>query len=139
MPQRVKKDAEYYNDLLTKINDLICDANYRIAAVIVEGANDEKALRDFNLKRPVIRYSDSKLPTFAFIEELVSGYRSQTLLVLVDFDSEGEKIARRMSNDLETRGVRVERFLRKEFANIFRREGILRVEESRRIIKKARM
>jgi len=139
LPLRIKKDGEYYNDLLVKINDLICDVNYRIAAVIVEGANDEKALKDFGLKRPVIRYSDSKLPTFAFIEELVSGYRSQTLLVLVDFDSEGEKIARRMSNDLETRGVRVEQFLRKQFASIFRREGILRVEESQRIIKKARM
>lgn len=135
----MKKDAEYYNELLVRINELICDTNYRIAAVIVEGTNDEKALKDFGLKRPVIRYSESNLPTFAFIEGLVSNYRSQTLLVLVDFDSEGEKMARKISNDLETRGVRVERFLRKEFANIFRKEGILRVEESRQIVKKARM
>ncbi len=117
--------------------EVIDDINYRVAMVIVEGICDELALLKFGLKRPVRRFGDSRMPTFAFVDEVISDYREQTVLVLVDFDEEGMKIAGRISGELEERGVKVDRFNRRRISRLLRAEGILRIEEIGTISSKA--
>lgn len=113
------------------------EVNRSVSAVIVEGKRDEEALRSAGLKSPVIRFSSSGLPVFAFVEDIVDGYRGSTVLVLLDFDGEGSHLADRLSQALEEGGVRVQRTIRRELAGVLIREGILRVEEVCTLRKKA--
>lgn len=132
-----RRSPKHYMEVQAQLKEIIEDINYRVAMVIVEGIRDEQALLKFGLKRPVRRYSDSRMPTFAFVDEIVADYREQTVLVLVDFDEEGAKIAGRISGELEERGVKVDRFNRRRISRLLRAEGILRIEEMGRISSKA--
>jgi 5S rRNA maturation endonuclease (ribonuclease M5) len=120
---------KHYYELEAKLKELIDEMNYSVSAVIVEGRKDEEVLRGAGLRSPVIQFSSSGMPTFYFIEELVTGYRNSTVLVLLDFDQEGNEMAERLSQELEEGGVRVQRILRREIAKLLIREGVLRIEE----------
>jgi len=124
-----RRSPKHFFDVQTRLREVIDDVNYRVAMVIVEGAHDEQALLKFGLKRPVRRFCDSKMPTFAFVDEVVNDYRGQTVVILLDFDEEGMRMAERIGNELEVRGVKVEGFIRRKVARLLLAEGIRRVEE----------
>ncbi|MDD1776323.1 MAG: hypothetical protein LUP94_03110 [Candidatus Methanomethylicus sp.] len=119
------------------LGKFIADINYRISLVLVEGIHDEDGLRKVGVKRPILRFCDSKLSTFAFVEEVVQNYSDQTVLVLFDFDDEGKKMAKKMEVQLEENGVKIDHFLRKELAKLLIGEGIWRVEDIFKIKAKA--
>jgi len=124
-----RRTWKHYLELEARLKEIIGEINYSISAVIVEGKRDEEALRAYGLRSPVLRFCGSGLPVFAFIDEVVEGYRGCTVLVLLDFDQEGKDMAERIARELEERGVGVEKTLRGEFAQVLIREGILRMEE----------
>ena len=120
---------KHYFEAEAELNKIVDDVNYRVALVLVEGIRDEEALRKVGLKRPVIRFCDSKLPVFAFVEEVANNYSDQTVLVLFDFDEEGKKMATRIGRELEERGVKIDHFVRNELAKLLVKEGIWRIED----------
>lgn len=132
-----KGDWKHYYELVAELRKIIDDVNLSVSAVIVEGKRDEEALRAEGLKSPVVQFASSGLPVFAFVDEIVAGYRGSTVLVLLDFDSEGNGLAERISQELEERGVKVQRLLRREIVKLLIRQGILRVEEISMLKKKA--
>ena len=137
LKNKPKKGAKYYLELEARLKEIIDDINYRVALVLVEGIRDEESLRKIGVKRPVTRFCDSKLPTFAFVEDVTNNYKGQTILVLFDFDKEGRGIAKKISRELEEKGVKVERFLRNEIAELLLKEGIWRMEDAYLIKQKA--
>jgi 5S rRNA maturation endonuclease (ribonuclease M5) len=128
---------KHYYELQVKLKEIIDDVNISVSAVIVEGKRDEEALRAVGLKSPVVRFSSSGMPVFAFIEEVAARYNGSTVLVLVDFDSEGNDLAERISQELEEGGVKVQRMFRQEIVKLLAREGILRIEEIDALRKRA--
>jgi 5S rRNA maturation endonuclease (ribonuclease M5) len=132
-----KINWKHYYELEAKLKEIINDVNYSVSAVIVEGKRDEEALRSVGLRSIVIQFSSSGLPVFAFTEEVVAGYKRSTVLVLLDFDREGNDLAERLSQEFEEGGVRVQRVFRRAIAKLLIREGIFRIEEISMLRKRA--
>ncbi|MDH7555769.1 MAG: toprim domain-containing protein [Candidatus Methanosuratincola sp.] len=134
---RHKKGPKYYREVIQTISELIEKINESSSLVLVEGENDERALRMVRLKTPIITFCDSKMPRFEFVERIASGYARSSVVILFDYDREGTNVAKRMTVELEEKGVRVERGLREKLGEILVREGIRRVEEIPTILSKA--
>lgn len=137
MVGRKRRNWKHYLELEARLKEIIGEINYSVSAVIVEGKRDEEALRIAGLRSPVVRFASSGLPVFAFVEEVVAGYKGSTVLVLLDFDQEGREMAERLSQELEEGGVKVERALRGEIVQLLIREGIMRIEEIRSLRRRA--
>ena len=134
-----RRSPKHFLDVQAQLKEVIEDVNYRVAMVIVEGAHDEQALLKFGLKRPVRRFCDSRMPTFAFVDEVVEDYADETVLILLDFDDEGARMAERIGNELEVRGVKVDGFVRRRVARLLLPEGIRRIEETGTISSRAEL
>jgi len=82
------------------------DSKYEGLVVVVEGKRDVAVLRNLGLKAPIVR-TQSKLPRYQLIEQIVAraGPRGQ-VLILTDYDQEGEDICSYIEKALETTGVR---------------------------------
>jgi len=128
---RPKKGIKHYLELEARLNSVIEKINYGVSLVIVEGSHDEAALRKVGLRTPVVGFSKSGLPVFAFVDEIVKDYKGLTVLVLLDFDEKGTEMAERISRELEEKGVKVERFFRRTLGELLVREGNRRIEEIR--------
>jgi 5S rRNA maturation endonuclease (ribonuclease M5) len=137
MVRRLKKGPRYYLELEAELRSIIEDINHRVSAVIVEGPHDETALRNSGFKTHIIQFCSSGMPVFAFEDEIVANYKDLTVLVLLDFDDEGTKMADRVAREVEEKGVRVEHFLRKRIGKLLLKERIYRLEEIWRIASKA--
>ncbi|MCS7386625.1 MAG: toprim domain-containing protein [archaeon GB-1867-005] len=122
-----KRKADF--ELMKRIEKLIEELNFSVDAVIVEGSHDEKALRRYGYRGKIIRFCDSRKPIFQFTEKLAEKFKGKRIAVLMDFDSEGEKLSKRLENELEEMGVKVHRYFRKTLKNIMIRENILAIEE----------
>jgi 5S rRNA maturation endonuclease (ribonuclease M5) len=133
---RAKK---YYLDLEGRLNAIIEDINYTVSLVIVEGSRDEAALRKIGLRSPVLKFCSSGMPLFAFIEKVASDYRGLRVLILFDFDKEGNEMSERVSQQLTERGVKVDQSLRSSLREIMSREGVLSVESIHLIKDKAQL
>ena len=131
MVSRPKKGIKHYLELEARLNSVIEKINYGVSLVIVEGSHDEAALRKVGLRTPVVGFSKSGLPVFAFVDEIVKDYKGLTVLVLLDFDEKGTEMAERISRELEEKGVKVERFFRRTLGELLVREGNRRIEEIR--------
>ena len=130
MNGKKKKGPKYYYELEARLKEIIDDVNYRVAVVLVEGIHDEESLRKIGVKRPIMRFCDSMLPTFSFVESIANDYKGQTVLMLFDYDEDGRKLAQKIGTQLEEKGVKIEHFLRKEIADLFVREGVWRIEDA---------
>jgi 5S rRNA maturation endonuclease (ribonuclease M5) len=76
--------------------------------VVVEGKNDEKALRDLGIGGDVFHISTGT-PFYDFCEEIAGRYKD--VILFTDTDAEGQKIAKRFKRYMSQKGVRVnERF-----------------------------
>ncbi|MEJ5293413.1 MAG: toprim domain-containing protein [Candidatus Methanosuratincola sp.] len=134
---RYKKGPKYFYEVCQSISELIERINENSSLVLVEGENDERALRMARLKTRIITFCDSKMPRFEFVERIANDYSGLSVVVLFDYDREGTIAAKRITVELEERGVRVERGLREELGKILVREGIRRVEEMPSLLSKA--
>ncbi|MEE9565086.1 MAG: toprim domain-containing protein [Candidatus Hydrothermarchaeaceae archaeon] len=72
--------------------------------VVVEGRNDEKALRDLGINGEVYHISDGT-PFYEFCEEITGKYKD--VILFTDTDTEGQKIAKRFKGHMSQMGVRV--------------------------------
>lgn len=72
--------------------------------VVVEGKNDEKALRDLGIKGKIFHIS-AGTPFFELCEEIAKDYRD--VILLTDTDNEGQKLAKKFKREMSQRGVRV--------------------------------
>ncbi|MEM4216489.1 MAG: toprim domain-containing protein [Candidatus Methanomethylicaceae archaeon] len=123
------KSHKYYLKLSEEIKSLVDAINFGTSLVIVEGQNDEIALREFGLKTPVLRFRGLGYSETFFIEEVSKEYRGRSVAVILDFDEEGIKMADRISRELEERGVKVQHYFRRAFKEVLLREGVRHLEE----------
>lgn len=132
-----RQSWKHFYEIEARLRELFEDVNHSVSAVVVEGKRDEEALREAGLRSPVVRFSSSGMPFFAFVEEMVEMYKGSTVLILLDFDQEGREMAEDLSQKLEEGGIRVEKAMREEVMRLLTKEGIMRVEEIRMLRKRA--
>ena len=97
---------------LLKIIERIHKENQNGAAIIVEGRNDESALRHVGLSGRIIRFKSSGRR----LSDFVNAIQSQRVIVLTDFDREGRELAVRIREELMHRGIHVNDVARKQLA-----------------------
>ncbi|MDH5807021.1 MAG: toprim domain-containing protein [Candidatus Methanomethylicaceae archaeon] len=131
------KSFKYYSELLWEIKTIIDSMNSILSLIIVEGKNDEKALREIGLRVPIYRFRESGLSNIIFVDEISNNFKGKKIAILLDFDNEGQEMAEYLSRELEERGVKVERYFRKILKEILIKEGIRHIEEIRVIKTKA--
>ncbi|NWF95066.1 MAG: toprim domain-containing protein [Candidatus Thorarchaeota archaeon] len=86
--------------------------------VIVEGRRDESALRELGISGKMIRVHRG-LSRLALIDEVVESVGPQgEVLILTDFDDEGQELCAFLEDELEHRRVHVNRALRRDFRRL---------------------
>lgn len=95
MNRETKEVIEEIHETIDKYKDML---------VIVEGKNDEKALRKLGFKRIIILNK----PLFEVVEEV----NEKTVIILTDLDKKGKQLYGRLKKDLNKRGISVDDKLR---------------------------
>jgi len=86
-----------------RIKDTILDAAVDADAVVVDGVHDRETLRRLGFSKPI--YTRSKYSYSELADRVAKKF--STVIVLTDFDSEGELANLLISKLLEERNVRV--------------------------------
>ena len=106
------KKYELNLDILNKI---ILDLKKELitgSVILVEGKRDLESLTQLGLQQTIIKYSEmGERRCLEYIER----NRVQKIIVLTDFDEEGENILVRLENKLENTGVKIDKQYRKKF------------------------
>ena len=72
--------------------------------VVVEGKNDEKALRGLGITGEIYHIS-AGIPFYELCEEIAGKYKD--VILFTDTDSEGQKLAKKFKGQMSQMGVRV--------------------------------
>jgi len=110
MNERGKREA------LERLRLLLLEAEERVDLVLVEGPRDVEALRSLGYGGKVAICYRFCVNDAEMAEDIASEYGR--VLVLTDFDREGDEINVRLSELLEHMGVAVDRSLRGEVARL---------------------
>nr|MDO8134349.1 toprim domain-containing protein [Candidatus Njordarchaeum guaymaensis] len=89
---------ERISDVLTELSDYSSEG----IPILVEGMKDEQALKDLGVEGRIIKTRTQGKKIFELAEELAS-YRR--VIVLTDFDQEGEELAKEIARHLHMWGV----------------------------------
>ena len=106
-----------------KVVKLIKELNKRI--IIVEGLKDEKALKQL-VKTQLIRCNANP-------NSVSSKIKGKEVVILTDFDEEGENLFKKIKTNLQANKIKVNESLRREFYNIFK---IVKIEELTSLVKR---
>lgn len=102
----MKVNRARYEKIIEELEDL--RELSREVPVVVEGKNDEKALRDLGIEGEIFHIS-AGTPFYEFCEEIAA--RCNDVILFTDTDKEGQKVAKRFKGQMSQMGVRVnERF-----------------------------
>jgi 2,5-diamino-6-(ribosylamino)-4(3H)-pyrimidinone 5'-phosphate reductase len=109
---------------LLRIVDQIRTESQMGALVVVEGRNDASALRRIGLGEKILRIKSYGLR----LREIIDSIESKRVIVLTDFDVEGQELASRISEELQHKGIHVNNIVRRQLASIVKPE-VTKVEE----------
>lgn len=85
-----------------KILDGLKESAGEDVPILVEGADDERALRKLDIKGQIFRISGGTKTLLNFLESLM-GFKQ--IIILTDFDRAGDKLARFCAKHLKRLGV----------------------------------
>ena len=99
-------------DGITDLVDELANYSSRGIPILVEGKKDELALKELGIRGRIIRVRQHSKRLFELVEELAP---YTAVIVLTDFDQEGEKLADELSRRLSSLGVQT--IMRDKFRN----------------------
>ncbi len=114
-----------------KLLDELREFSAQGVPIIVEGKNDSKALRDLDIRGPVVQISSSKKTALNFLEGL-SGHKQ--VVILTDFDRAGADLARFCEKHLQKLNVEPILDPRKKL-KFFLRKGIKDIESLEKFLR----
>ncbi|NIM45138.1 MAG: toprim domain-containing protein [Nitrososphaeria archaeon] len=104
-----RKEEEAFDHIAEIIDNIRCESNEG-AVIVVEGKKDERVLRSLGIKGRIVKYSEAgRMKATKAIED----FWKEKIIVLTDFDPEGEKILRTVEKASTQNGVNVDKYLRK--------------------------
>ncbi|MBI4017971.1 MAG: hypothetical protein HY366_03430 [Candidatus Aenigmarchaeota archaeon] len=107
-------------------------ALYKDTPVIVEGRRDAEALNALGFARVLVINRGKSLYDFSLDAKTISGAR--TVLVLTDFDPEGERIDKELEEYLRSVGCRTDKSARARLRILFHKNKLTTVQGLRNII-----
>jgi 5S rRNA maturation endonuclease (ribonuclease M5) len=99
------------------LHDLLKDANTG-TPIIVEGQKDKVALRALGIQGPIHCIHSGGYRLFEVAEQLAHYKR---IIILTDFDDQGEKLSKKLRSNLETMRCKVDLEHRSKMKQVFRR------------------
>jgi 5S rRNA maturation endonuclease (ribonuclease M5) len=93
--------------------------------IIVEGKRDKNVLKKLGFKN-IVSISGKSLHNF------VESLTEDSIIILTDFDSEGERKAKKLSKLIRQRGIKINTVARKKFKSFFK---VQKIEELKYITK----
>jgi len=108
--KRYSKLGEYFNTknteaFIEKVDNIVRDINTEKIPIIVEGVNDKKTLRNLGIETRIFttqnRYKQNLVEFVESIEKTINGKK---ILILTDFDKEGETLNKKLTSELTMRG-----------------------------------
>ena len=108
----------YDLEALEELIAALLEASSLGAAIIVEGRHDELALRALGLSGPVIMASHRRALDLA--EEAARSF--STIVLLTDWDSKGDEMARNIEHHLRSMGSRPDAQLRSRLKKLVKKE-----------------
>ncbi|MCD6483965.1 MAG: toprim domain-containing protein [Candidatus Odinarchaeota archaeon] len=108
--KRCSKLGEYSNTknteaIIEKVDNIVRDINAEKIPIIVEGVNDKKTLRNLGIETRIFttqnRYKQNLVEFVETIEKTINGKK---ILILTDFDKEGETLNKKLTSELTMRG-----------------------------------
>ncbi|MCD6503921.1 toprim domain-containing protein [Candidatus Bathyarchaeota archaeon] len=116
-----RRKLEIYRDL----ESLAYEMNLTLDAVIVEGTHDKATLKSLGFKIPILQVSCGR--TFnQIVDDMVEKFKK--VAILTDFDEEGERISRKLTELMERGGVKVDSFYRNSFKKLMKEAGLTTLE-----------
>ena len=116
-----RRKLEIYRDL----ESLAYEMNLTLDAVIVEGSHDKATLKSLGFKIPILQVSCGR--TFnQIVDDMVEKF--EKVAILTDFDEEGERISRKLTELMERGGVKVDSFYRNSFKKLMKEAGLTTLE-----------
>ncbi|HDN63299.1 MAG TPA: hypothetical protein ENF56_04990 [Candidatus Bathyarchaeota archaeon] len=116
-----RRKLEIYRDL----ESLAYEMNLTLDAVIVEGSHDKATLKSLGFKIPILQVSCGR--TFnQIVDDMVEKFKK--VAILTDFDEEGERISRKLTELMERGGVKVDSFYRNSFKKLMKEAGLTTLE-----------
>ena len=112
-----------WDELYNILNEL----EYMVSVVVVEGLRDVKALRALGFKGHIDVCSQLAVSEPEFTEAL--SRKDGSILILTDYDDEGKRINRHLTQLLERHGVKVKVGLRRQFGRIMAAIGVYAIED----------
>ena len=116
--------AEKYN-IFMKLAYFLIDESNKGVPIIVEGRKDLESLKEIGIKGKVCCIKSSGMNFTNLIDELK---KEKEMIIMTDFDKEGEELGRRLSKTLIQMRVRVNDSIRSRMKKIVKRD-IKAVEE----------
>lgn len=124
----MSKDDYLYRE---RIRNLLKQIDRDCDAIIVEGKEDEKVLKNMGVAIRIFRVANR--PNAEFCDTVA--YSSERVVILTDFDSEGKEINKELKKLLEG-DVDVMSDYRKKFGKLLTSEGRFCIEELRPLLGK---
>jgi 5S rRNA maturation endonuclease (ribonuclease M5) len=118
MRQENRARGTYDQEGLEELVDALLEASGRGAAIVVEGVRDRDALRALGAKGPVILASRQSAIVLA--EEAARSF--QEIIVLTDWDGEGEEMALKIQQQLLAVGACADMEIRSRLKKLVRKE-----------------
>jgi len=110
-----KETLEQVEELLDELRE--CSSGG--VPILVEGADDEKALRKLDVKEKIFRISSGSKTLLNFLESL-AGF--EQIIILTDFDRAGDKLAEFCAEHLRRLGVEPITDIREKLKTLLRKD-----------------
>ncbi len=110
-----EKTSEQVEELLNELRESASAG----VPILVEGMDDEWALRELNVKGQIFRVSNSSKTLLNFLESL-TGFKQ--IIILTDFDRAGDKLAKFCAVHLKRLGVEPVIEFRQKLKALLRRD-----------------
>lgn len=110
-----EKTSEQVEELLNELRESASAG----VPILVEGMDDEGALRELNVKGQIFRVSNSSKTLLNFLESL-TGFKQ--IIILTDFDRAGDKLAKFCAVHLKRLGVEPVIEFRQKLKALLRRD-----------------
>ena len=115
-------------EVLRVVEELVERLNQEADLVIVEGMHDEAALRSLGLETRVLRVSSFKGTLIELVDELAEKFHGRRISLLLDFDEAGERLTKRLLQELSGRGFQVDVAVREELRRLLSYFGFKTIE-----------
>lgn len=122
----VKKKRRY--ELLENIEKIINNLNYDVDFIIVEGRHDERTIRHLGYNGVIIKLCSSGLTISRLTDRLSAKFQGRRAAILVDFDEEGKRLNRRLTMELNIKGIKVNQHVRERLRKLVTLDGIYTIE-----------